>query len=141
MVCNAFSRTFKAIAVCLVTAAAVWAWRLYDSGHLAPTLQSAGWILAALSMMAYTEWHILKGKTTLDSCALQQTWVWRKRVELRDLAYVKLIRVQGLEWLIAPRLYTKTFAGKLTVFYAVHPAMLADFTRLEQQISMRRNSM
>lgn len=137
--CNAFSATFKGLATLFVTAAVIWAWRLYDTGNLSPTLQSAGWISAALIMMAYTQWHILIGKTTLDSKALQQTWVWRKHVELQDLAYAKLIRVRGLDWLIAPRLYTKTFSGKLSVFYASHSVMLTEFQRLEQHIHTQRN--
>lgn len=90
-------------------------------------------------MMAYTEWHIVRGKTTLDSTCLQQSWVWAKRTELRDLAYAKLIRVRGLDWLIAPRLYTKTFSGKLAVFYAAAPEMLAEFQRLEQELKTLRN--
>ena len=108
-------------------------------GLLLLNLHSSGWLGAALCLMAYTEWHILRGKTTLDSSVLQQSWVWRKRTELQDLAYVKLIRVRGLEWLIAPRLYTKTFSGKLAVFYAAAPAMLIEFERLEKELTALRN--
>lgn len=137
--CSAFSTPFKALAVALVTLAMVWGWQMWAKGLLEPTLQSSGWIIAALCMMAYTEWHILRGKTTLDGTALQQSWVWSKRTELRDLAYAKLIRVRGLDWLIAPRLYTKTFSGKLAVYYAAAPAMLTEFQRLEQELKAVRN--
>lgn len=137
--CSAFSTPFKALAVALVTAAMIWAFKMWIDGVLIFTLQSSGWLIAALCMMAYTEWHILRGKTTLDNTALQQSWVWSKRTELRDLAYAKLIRVQGLDWLIAPRLYTKTFSGKLAVFYAAAPAMLSEFQRLEQELKAVRN--
>lgn len=136
---SAFSAPFKTLAVVMMTLAFGWAWQMWVNGLLQPTLQSSGWIAAALCMMAYTEWHIVRGKTTLDGTSLQQSWVWSKRTELRDLAYAKLIRVRGLEWLIAPRLYTKTFSGKLAVFYAVAPEMLAEFQRLELELQTLRN--
>ena len=137
--CSAFSRPFKALAVSMVTLALIWGWNMWVDGLLVLNLQSSGWLMAALCMMAYTEWHILRGKTTLDSKALQQSWVWNKRTELQDLAYAKLIRVRGLDWLIAPRLYTKTFSGKLAVYYAVAPAMLVEFERLEKELKTLRN--
>jgi len=136
--CSAFSAPFKVLAVILVTMAAAWTWQMWSDGLLTLTLQSSGWLLAALGMMIFTEWHILRGKTSLDTTTLQQSWVWNKRVELSDLAYVKLIRIRGLNWLIAPRLYTKTFSGKLAVFYASAPAMLIEFQRLEEELKVLR---
>lgn len=112
----------------------MWGWQLWSQGVLQATLQSSGWLFAALAMMFYTEWHILRGKTRLTSDTLEQSWVWRKRVALNELAYAKLIRVPGLEWLIAPRLYTKTFSNKLAVFYVTGPTMLAEMRRLEQLV-------
>ncbi len=131
MASAAFSLPFKLLAVALIAMALAWATHMWSTGMLEWSLRSSGWFLAALGMMSYTVWHILNGKTTLDETALQQTWVWRKRVELHELAYAKLIRVRGLEWLIAPRLYTKTFSNKLAVFYAISPTMLQEFQRIE----------
>lgn len=128
------------LAVALVTMAMAWAWQLWSAGLVELTLQSGGWLGAALAMMAYTEWYILTGTTTLDHQTLQQTWVWRKRVELDELAYVKLFHVRGLDWLIAPRLYTRTFSNKLAVFHAASPAMLAEFARLEAALTSRRQN-
>ena len=54
--------------------------------------------------------------------ALHQSWVWDKKMELGELAYGKLIRVRGLDWLIAPRLYVRTLVGKFAVFYAADPS-------------------
>ena len=88
--------------------------------------------------MVYTHWYIMTGKTMLSSEALEQTWVWNKRTTLNELAFVKLIRVRAFDWLIAPRLYTKTFSGKLTVFYAADRAMLAEFERLEHELKLLR---
>lgn len=136
----AFSVPFKLLAVAMVTLALAWAWQMASKGLIEWTLQSAGWMGAALAMMAYTEWHILTGKTTLSSTHLKQTWVWNKQVALSDLAYAKLIRLPGLDWLIAPRLYTRTFSNKLAVFYAASPAMLAEFRRLEHTLQSLRAS-
>ena len=132
--CASFSASFKFLAVAIVTLAALWAWQMWSQGVLQANLQSSGWIVAALAMMFFTEWHILRGKTRLTTDALEQSWVWRKRVALNELAYAKLVRVPGLDWLIAPRLYTKTFGNKLAVLYVTGPAMLAEMQRLEQHV-------
>lgn len=134
----AYSLAFKTIAVVIVSLAVLWGAQLWNNGQIAPTLQSSGWLVAALAMMVYTEWHILRGTTTLDSAALQQTWVWNKRVAIPELAYARLVRVRGLEWLIAPRLYTRTFSNKLTVFYAASPTMLIEFERLSNALQAAR---
>ena len=135
---SAFSISFKILAAALITPALVWGWQLWSNGAIAWTINSSGWLLAALCLMVYTGWYIFYGKTTIDNSTLEQTWVWHKKAELRQLAYVKLIRLQGFEWLIAPRLYTKTYAGKLAIFYAASPAMLAEFERLESELKALR---
>ena len=135
---SAFSVPFKVLATALIAPAVIWGWQLWSSGTIALTLASSGWLFAALCLMVYTGWYIFNGKTTLDNITLEQTWVWHKRAELRQLAYVKLIRMRGLEWLIAPRLYTKTYAGKLAIFYASSPAMLVEFERMEAELKALR---
>lgn len=135
---SSFSVPFKVLAAALITPALVWAGQLWLSGTIALTLASSGWLLAALCLMVYTGWYIFNGKTTLDNITLEQTWVWHKRAELRQLAYVKLIRMRSLEWLVAPRLYTKTYAGKLAIFYASSPAMLVEFQRMENELKALR---
>ena len=138
MECSAFSAPFKVLATALVTAAVAWGWHMWANGLIEPTLASSGWLFAALCMMVYTQWYILTGKTKLSSEALEQAWVWNKRTPVNELAFVKLIRVRGFDWLIAPRLYTKTFSGKLTIFYAADRAMLSEFERLERELKLLR---
>jgi hypothetical protein len=135
---NAFSIPFKMLATALIAPALAWGWNMWSTGTIAWTLEASGWLFAALCLMLYTGWYFFNGKTTLDNATLEQTWVWHKRAELRQLAYVKLIRVRGLEWLIAPRLYTKTYAGKLAIFYAASPAMLVEFERMESELKALR---
>jgi len=138
MVCSAFTPAFKTLTVVLVALACIWIGQLFATDVVSWTLQSGGWLAAALCLMAYTGWHIVTGKTRLCADALRQEWVWDKRVELRELAYVKLIRVPWLDWLIAPRLYTKTYSHQLAVFYAAGPDMLGEFKRLERELAAMR---
>ena len=130
-----FSKPFKVLALTLVLLAWAWGFQLWWSGALAATLQSSGWVLAALAMMACTVWPVLVGRTTLDAHQLQQQWVWHKQVHIADLAYAKLVHVRGLEWLIAPRLYTKSHTGKLAVFYTPDPKLLKHLDAL--QVALR----
>ncbi len=136
----AYSRPFKGLAVTVVGLIIAWGVQLWSRGQMVLTLQSSSWVLAAVALMLVTEWHILRGTTTLDSTALQQTWVWHKRVAISDLAYAKLVRVRGLDWLIAPRLYTRTFSNKLTVFYAASPQLLSELKRMAQELDAARTS-
>lgn len=143
--CNAYSLPFKVLATVLVLGCIWWLMGLWQASHLPAngnamnvSLAGYGMVLAALAMMAYTLWHILTGVTTLSADKLQQTWVWNKELALADLAYVKLIRVRGLDWLIAPRLYARTLLGKFAVFYAADPAMLDEFARLQQELQAVR---
>ncbi len=133
---DAFSKPFKALALAIVLVAWVWGFQLWRAGVLVPTLQSSGWVLAALAMMSFTAWYVVVGRTTLDATCLQQRWVWHKQVQINDLAYAKLVHVRGLEWLIAPRLYTKSHAGKLAVFYTADPNLLNHLEAL--QIALRQ---
>ena len=130
----AFSRFFRSLATVLVFGCAGWMYALWDAGKLTPAGTSAwvalGWPLAALALMLYTWWHIQVSKTTLRADGLHQSWIWDKKMELRELAYGKLIRVRGFEWLIAPRLYVRTLLGKFAVFYTADAALLAEFERL-----------
>lgn len=135
----AFSKTFKLIAVVIVLMAWGWAWQLWFLDVLVLTWQSSGWIVAALGMMTYTLWHVLRGRTQLDAQAIQQSWVWTKRMEMSQLAYAKLVRVRGLEWLVAPRLYTRSFTGKMAVFYTADPVLLQVFARLESELQTARD--
>jgi hypothetical protein len=136
----AFSKTFKLIAISIVLMAWAWGWQLWYLDVLSLTLQSSGWIIAALAMMTYTLWHVLRGRTQVDTQAIEQSWVWSKRMELSQMAYAKLVRVRGLEWLVAPRLYTRSFTGKMAVFYTADPVLLGVFTRLEAELRAARDS-
>jgi hypothetical protein len=136
MLSPAFSRPFKIMAVALLSGLAFWAYQLHGAQMVGTDYL---WLWAAWSIMAYTVGHLLMGKTKLTAQSLEQTWIWHKKVELRDLAYVKLIRVPGLDWLIAPRVYVRTLMGKFTVIYACHPDMIEEFQRMSAELKAFRS--
>jgi hypothetical protein len=124
------------MAVALLSGLAFWAYQLHGAQMVGTDYL---WLWAAWSIMAYTVGHLLMGKTKLTAQSLEQTWIWHKKVELRDLAYVKLIRVPGLDWLIAPRVYVRTLMGKFTVIYACHPDMIEEFQRMSAELKAFRS--
>lgn len=135
----AFSKPFKVLASVIVLACGAAFVQTWLTGRSSGGAIGGGWFIAGLLLMLYTWWHILFSVTRLDAQTLHQTWVWDKHMDLRELAYGKLIRVRGLEWLIAPRLYVRTLMGKFAVFYASSPEMLKEFERLVRELKAFRN--
>lgn len=142
----AFSTAFKVLATVIVGGCAAVLTQMGLAGELGqPAAEGApvasvglSWFAAGLLLMGVTWWHILRSVTRLEANSLHQSWVWNKHMPLRDLAFAKLIRVRGLDWLIAPRLYVRTLDGKFAVFYAASPQMLAAFERLGSSLKAFR---
>jgi hypothetical protein len=80
-----------------------------------------------IAVVAYV-W-ILKSRTSIDGLAIEQTWVWKRRVLLADITQAKFIYVPYLSWLIAPRLIVRAGPG-INVFYSASPAVQRAFTQL-----------
>jgi hypothetical protein len=156
LVGRAFSMPFRVLATVLVSSVAYWMWSLWQKGLLAAeSMASAGtsalktgtffglstqhgWLIAALLLLVYTLICILTSRTTLSETHVRQTWVWDKQMPLSELAYVKIIRVPGLDWLIAPRLYARSVLGKFNVFYAADPHMISEWQRLQRELEAFR---
>jgi hypothetical protein len=145
--CRAFSLPFRLLALVIVLGCAYGLLGAWSSGQLtygAGTAASSGllWALAAMALLLYTLWCIWTSHTTLSAQGLHQNFVWDKKMELRELAYVKLIRVPGLDWLIAPRLYCRTLLGKFAVFYAADAHMISEWERMRDALrAFRQNQM
>lgn len=135
----AYSPVFKVIASALLIAAGLWAYQMHQMARLGQShIDVVSWLWLPWGLMAYTVWFVLTGKTRLSGNSIEQSWMWSKRIELDNLAYAKLIRIRGMEWLFAPRFYTKNFSGKLFIFYAADSAMLDEFKRLELALAALR---
>lgn len=122
----AFGPVFRGLAWGILLALFFWVWRLdldWRSSH-------GLWVIVAWSMLAYTAVHIQRSRIVLDNLAIEQTWMWRRRIELRELALMKVMRVRGLEWLIAPRVYARNLGGTFAFFYCHDRALLEEFERL-----------
>ena len=127
---SAFGPVFKAMAWFIVLALMAWFWRLdidWQSGQ-------GAWCAMVWAMLAFMVWHIQRSRIVLDHEAIEQSWMWRRRVTLGELAYVKIMRIRGLEHLVAPRIYVRNLGGKFTFFYCHDHAMLEEFTRLAQAL-------
>lgn len=122
----AFTRSFRVLSWSLLLGLALWALKSPETWHT----PIAVWGVLAWLLMATTVWAIERSRTTLTSDGLLQTWLWDKKMPVRELALARLIRVPGLEWLIAPRLYVRNLTGKFTVIYCADPSVLEDMKRL-----------
>ncbi len=135
----AFSLPFKLLATLIVGGCAFWLAQLWSVGALGSAKTGGlGWFIAGMALMAWTWFAILRSRTRLDAKGLYQRWIWDKQMALDDLAFGKLIRVRGLDWLIAPRLYVRTLVGKFAVFYAASPELIAEFERLVAELKQAR---
>ena len=131
----AFSPVFRLLASAIVAGCALGLAQLWALGALGSARTSGvGWFIAGLGVMTWTWVAILRSRTRIDSHGLYQRWIWDKRMPFDDLAYGKLIRVRGLDWLVAPRLYVRTLMGKFTVFYGATPELIAEFERLVSEL-------
>ncbi|MDQ0571583.1 hypothetical protein QFZ42_003417 [Variovorax paradoxus] len=136
---QAFSLPFKLLATVIVGGCAFWLAQLWSVGALGSARTGGlGWFLAGIALMAWTWFHIMTSRTRIDRQGLHQRWIWDKHMALDDLAFGKLIRVRGLDWLIAPRLYVRTLVGKFAVFYAATPELIAEFERLVAELKQAR---
>ena len=139
----AFSFPFKVLTTVVTFAAPAWMlWQSFAGAGpvLSPRTSIFVWFVAAMALMGFTWWSILRSRSSVDALTLRQTWLWDKELPLAELAYARLIRVRGLESVIAPRLYARTLMGKFTVIYAADPRLLADFERLCTELTRFRRS-
>lgn len=136
---QAFSLPFKLLATVIVGGCAFWLAQLWSVGALGTAKTGGlGWFLAGIALMGWTWFHIMTSRTRIDRQGLHQRWIWDKHMALDDLAFGRLIRVRGLDWLIAPRLYVRTLVGKFAVFYAATPELIAEFERLVAELKQAR---
>ena len=134
---NAFSVAFRVLALLLVEGVAWWAYVLWSNGKLGTSVTSSMlWLVAALVLMAITVFYVFRSVTSISATHLKQSWIWDKEMLVSDLAYAKLIRLRGFEWLIAPRLYARTHGGKFASFYASTPDVLLQFEKIHNKLKL-----
>ena len=136
----AFSLTFRGVTTLVVLSLGFWLALVW----IAERARSGGssallvWFFAAFAMCIFFLYWILKSRTRIDGVALHQTWFADKHMAISDLATVGVLRVRGLEWLVAPRAHARTLMGKFAIFHASDPSVLAEFERLERELQAFR---
>jgi len=136
---RAFSTTFQALVWLLVAGLGVWLFVLWQQDKFGnhtdwDSARRAGWFILGWLLLAWTALQVRKSRTRIDAQGLFQSWIWNKNMPFDQLAYTQLIRVKGLEWLIAPRFYVRTLAGKFAVFYIADPSLQRECERLGLQL-------
>jgi hypothetical protein len=135
---KAFSITFRVLSLLLVEGIAWWAYVLWVNDKLGTSVTSSSlWLLAALALMIITVFYVFRSITSISTQHLKQSWIWDKEMLVADLAYAKLIRLRGFEWLIAPRLYARTHGGKFASFYGSTPDVLKQFESISYKLSLK----
>jgi hypothetical protein len=138
----AFSLPMRLLGTGIVGTCALWTYQLLPAHQLSSwqQWQASGWlgILAALAILLITLWFLWTSRTRLDAQALSQSWMWKKSIGLAELSYVKVIRIQGLDWLIAPRVYCRNLTGKLMIVYVADRELLNQCLRLERELAAVR---
>ena len=132
----AFSKSFKVLAWALSGILLFWSLQL----PIEFTSKSGLWVSSALILIFYTAWQVQVSVTTLNAEVLSQTWIWNKAMGLNDMAYLKIIHVPMLDWLIAPRVYARTMMGKFAVFYTSSPEVLEALYALEAKLKADRQA-
>lgn len=132
---KAFSVTFRVFALLMVEGIAWWGYVLWNNGKLGSSISSSTlWLLAALVLMSITVFYVFCSETSVTNSHLRQSWIWDKEMLVADLAYVKLIRLRGFDWLIAPRLYARTHSGKFTSFYSANTDVIEQFEKISFEL-------
>lgn len=130
----AFSPVFKALAWGISAGLLAWMLRLQLPWGQGATV----WAWAAWVLITYTAWTVQRSRLHIRTGWIEQDWIWRRQMAIADLAYLKLIRVRGLEWLMAPRVYARTMQGSFVVFYCADAAVLAELARMTAELNQWR---
>lgn len=118
----------KWLATLLVAAVAAWFTRLW------PELQALPWkpealpfVAAVVGIIGTGWWIVLTGETSIDNRAIRHKALWTREVALADITGVKLVRIPGLDALIAPRLVVRRKGFGVTTFTAGNRQLLGAF--------------
>ncbi|MFZ4709430.1 MAG: hypothetical protein ACOYMH_06275 [Zwartia sp.] len=126
----AFTALIKLLASVLVGALIVWGARASRVMDWQAFSLSAGLVwVAALAIVLVVYYWLLKSRTSIKNGVIEQTWVWKKSVNIADIRQAKFIYLPALSWLIAPRLIVRT-GPVMTVFYTAHPEVQRAFAAL-----------
>lgn len=126
--CPAYPPALRAMAVIItVGLAGLGLWSL-------PALRTVEWSASSLltygiaaALIVWVTWWMVVGRTRLQGDELTQTWLWDKRVHARDVTTFKLVHLQALAPIMAPRLMVRRRNGAISWFHASDAEVLKTF--------------
>ena len=99
-----------------------------------PEMRRATWTASGLALMAaawvsiaWFGYWLLHSRTRLEADTLTQTWIWTKRCRAADVASLKLVHLQWIDGIVAPRLLVRQRNGALLWFQAADSRILRGF--------------
>ena len=117
----AFSRLIKILASILMFALFFWGYLAAQTITSTDVSWSAlGVIGISLVLCSIFYYWILHSRTSVRQGVIEQTWIWHKRVLIKDLTQAKFIYIPFLSWLISPRLVVRS-GMRVDVFHAASP--------------------
>lgn len=126
----AFTPLIQVLASILMGAMIYWGWQSSSQIFSKENSNVAiAMVVFAFLICCLVYYWILKSRTSINEECIEQTWIWDKRVKLKEVSQVKLIFIPYLDWLIAPRLVVRSGMG-IMVFHTAHPGVLAAFARI-----------
>jgi hypothetical protein len=107
----------------------------YYSAQVLPRLDEMSWstmgfVGAVAVVIVFFQLSIWFSSTHISETHIYQTWMFRKKVAIKDIAQCKLIYVPFFSWIITPRLVVRVGMANFFVFYASNPHVLEKFLAL-----------
>jgi len=108
---------------------------VYYSLQVLPQLDEMSWstlgfVAAVAVVIVFFQCSIWFSTTHISDTHIYQTWMFRKKVAIKDIAQCKLIYVPFFSWIITPRLVVRVGMAHFFVFYASNPQVLEKFLTL-----------
>lgn len=94
------------------------------------SLASMGFVAAVALVIVFFQLSIWFSTTHISDTHIYQTWMFKKKVAIKEIAQCKLIYVPFFSWIITPRLVVRVGMANFFVFYASNSQVLEKFLAL-----------
>ncbi|GKT15334.1 hypothetical protein AVHY2522_07775 [Acidovorax sp. SUPP2522] len=124
----AYPPAVRGLAVTIVVALGAFAaWSV-------PALRGAQWSFTSLAtfclagvLIAWVGWWMVFSRTRFTGDALLQSWLWDKKVHIREVATFKIVHWPWLSGIVAPRMLVRRRNGSIAWVHSADPALLVAF--------------
>ncbi len=124
----AYPPAVRGLAVAIVVALGAFAaWSV-------PALRGAQWSFTSLAtfclagvLIAWVGWWMVFSRTRFTGDALLQSWLWDKKVHIREVATFKIVHWPWLSGIVAPRMLVRRRNGSIAWVHSADPLLLVAF--------------